>query len=169
MRLHANISTGAPGSEAQLRIRPAAVPFSEDAATRAVTSLQEFLRFETVCAPGEALNVGDAKAATFTAARDHLKQTYTDLLSNPDISITEISTYSLLLEWKGTRDDLDPLLVCGHYDVVPVGNDSIASWTHDPFGGYVVGGCDCHNGCLTHPATNVRCTSDCCALHKLVA
>ena len=85
--------------------------------------------------------MGDASAPAFAAARDHLKHTYSRLLSNPAVSIAEVNTYSLLLEWKGSQPELAPLLVCGHFDVVPVGNDSIASWSHDPFGGHVVGGC----------------------------
>lgn len=47
---------------------------------------------------------------------------------------------SLLYTWKGTDPKLQPLLLMGHYDVVPVEPESEANWSHPPFSGAVADG-----------------------------
>lgn len=42
-----------------------------------------------------------------------------------------------LYRWEGTNSELDPILLMGHYDVVPVDSSDIDSWIHDPFSGAV--------------------------------
>jgi carboxypeptidase PM20D1 len=48
-----------------------------------------------------------------------------------------VNRFSLLYTWPGTDPDLDPWMLTGHYDVVPVEQASAGDWDHDPFGGVV--------------------------------
>ncbi|MBU1821730.1 MAG: M20/M25/M40 family metallo-hydrolase, partial [Bacteroidetes bacterium] len=46
-----------------------------------------------------------------------------------------INRYALLYQWKGSNPDLEPILLMGHYDVVPVIEGTESSWTKAPFSG----------------------------------
>ena len=43
---------------------------------------------------------------------------------------------SLIYRWKGTRDDLDPIALLAHQDVVPISEGTEKDWTHEPFSGH---------------------------------
>ena len=43
---------------------------------------------------------------------------------------------SLMYRWKGTRNDLDPIALLSHQDVVPISKGTWDDWTHEPFSGY---------------------------------
>lgn len=43
---------------------------------------------------------------------------------------------SLIYRWKGTRDDLDPIALLAHQDVVPISEGTEQDWTHAPFSGH---------------------------------
>lgn len=51
-----------------------------------------------------------------------------------------INGYSLLFTWPGTDASLEPWLLMGHYDVVPVEPASVADWDYEPFGGIIADG-----------------------------
>ncbi|GMW00945.1 MAG: peptidase M20 [Candidatus Hydrogenedentota bacterium] len=51
-----------------------------------------------------------------------------------------IGGFSLLYTWPGSDASLDPLLIMGHFDVVPVAPDTLDQWTHPPFAGVVEDG-----------------------------
>ena len=53
--------------------------------------------------------------------------------------MTKVNTYGLLYEWKGSDENLKPLLLMGHQDVVPVNPDTVEEWTHPPFSGHFDG------------------------------
>lgn len=53
---------------------------------------------------------------------------------------TRIGTYSLLFKWKGDNPSLKPALFLGHYDVVPVSENSEEFWDYPPFSGEVAEG-----------------------------
>jgi len=44
---------------------------------------------------------------------------------------------SLLLKWQGNNNNLNPILLTGHYDVVPVDDGSGLAWTNKPFAGII--------------------------------
>lgn len=48
--------------------------------------------------------------------------------------------YSLLYTWTGTDQDLAPIVLMGHQDVVPVVPGTEKQWEHDPFSGDIAGG-----------------------------
>jgi len=48
-----------------------------------------------------------------------------------------VANYSLLYTWTGSDTTLDPILLMGHLDVVPVEPGTESRWTHPPFAGVV--------------------------------
>lgn len=44
---------------------------------------------------------------------------------------------SLLLKWQGNNNNLNPILLTGHYDVVPVDDESGLTWINEPFAGII--------------------------------
>lgn len=52
----------------------------------------------------------------------------------------EVVNGSLLFIWNGTDSSLAPLLLMGHFDVVPIEPGTEAKWEHPPFSGTVAGG-----------------------------
>ena len=44
---------------------------------------------------------------------------------------------TLLLKWQGEATDLNPILLTGHYDVVPVRADADSVWQESPFSGKI--------------------------------
>src|SRR5688572_19819780 len=48
-----------------------------------------------------------------------------------------VANYSLLYTWTGSDTTLDPILLMGHLDVVPVEPGTESRWTHPPFAGTV--------------------------------
>lgn len=51
-----------------------------------------------------------------------------------------VNGYSLLYTWKGSDSTLAPLLLTGHFDVVPVEPGTDTLWTHPPFAGDTASG-----------------------------
>ena len=51
-----------------------------------------------------------------------------------------IGDYSLLYTWKGRSNDLKPILLMGHIDVVPVEVSAEADWSYPPFAGTIAEG-----------------------------
>uniref|UniRef100_A0A7S3G3X8 Peptidase M20 dimerisation domain-containing protein n=1 Tax=Palpitomonas bilix TaxID=652834 RepID=A0A7S3G3X8_9EUKA len=51
-----------------------------------------------------------------------------------------IGKYSLVYYWEGSEIDLMPYMLMSHLDVVPVENDTLNKWTHEPFAGHVIDG-----------------------------
>lgn len=51
-----------------------------------------------------------------------------------------INKYTLLFEWPGKNTSLKPVLLMGHYDVVPVIQRTEKMWKHRPFAGEIADG-----------------------------
>jgi len=51
-----------------------------------------------------------------------------------------VAEWSLLYTWRGTSPELDPVVLMGHLDVVPVEGATREDWTHPPFSGDVADG-----------------------------
>lgn len=54
--------------------------------------------------------------------------------------LTKIGSYSLLYKWEGKNPSLNPVLLLGHYDVVPVSEGSKEFWDFPAFSGKVAEG-----------------------------
>ena len=44
---------------------------------------------------------------------------------------------TLLLKWQGKNPNLNPILLTGHYDVVPANINATRTWEQDPFAGFI--------------------------------
>lgn len=51
-----------------------------------------------------------------------------------------IADYSLLYTWKGKSDDLSPILLMAHMDVVPIEEGTEETWAYPPFSGEIADG-----------------------------
>ena len=52
----------------------------------------------------------------------------------------EIFGESLLFVWRGTDENLPPILLMAHLDVAPVAEGTEGNWTHEPFSGDIADG-----------------------------
>lgn len=67
-----------------------------------------------------------------------LEEQYPNLHKKADL--IRIGTYSLLFRWEGNNPSLKPALFLGHYDVVPVTENSEEFWDYPAFAGEVAEG-----------------------------
>ena len=55
-------------------------------------------------------------------------------LSHQQMEVTPINKYSRIFKWKGTDPSLQPIILMGHLDVVPVADENRSKWQEAPFG-----------------------------------
>ncbi|KAJ6572285.1 carboxypeptidase S [Mycena capillaripes] len=60
-------------------------------------------------------------------------------LVHANLELQKVNTYGLIYTWQGSDASLKPLLLMGHYDVVPVAPLSADQWTHPAYSGYFDG------------------------------
>ncbi len=85
---------------------------------------------------GESLSID---TAAFDAFGAFIGQAYP--LVSRQLSKTAINKYNYVFEWKGQNLALPPIILMGHYDVVPVETASLNEWTAPPFSGLVTDSC----------------------------
>lgn len=73
-----------------------------------------------------------------TAFHDYLTLTFP--LAHAALTREVVETYSLLYTWPGMNASLPPVVLMGHFDVVPVDEGTADRWTHPPFAGVVAEG-----------------------------
>ena len=73
-----------------------------------------------------------------TAFHDYLTLTFP--LAHAALTREVVETYSLLYTWPGMNASLPPVVLMGHFDVVPVDEGTDDRWTHPPFAGVVAQG-----------------------------
>lgn len=99
------------------------------AATVTTDRFRESLRFRTV-------SVQDStqwNPQPFLEFHDWLRAAFPRV----DSALTRevVNGYSLLYTWKGSDTTRAPILLTGHFDVVPVESGTDSMWTHPPFAG----------------------------------
>lgn len=72
--------------------------------------------------------------AEFERFHQFLDEAYPLIKENLEKEI--VPPANLLYRWKGTRDDLEPIALLAHQDVVPVSSGTEGDWEHDAFSGY---------------------------------
>jgi carboxypeptidase PM20D1 len=107
-----------------------AVPIPEGAANRLAGSL----RIQTISSEDPV--VFDAGA--FSALHEHLQTAFPRV--HAQLRRERVGTYSLLYTWPGSDASLNPILLIGHLDVVPVEPVTREQWRQDPFGGRIADG-----------------------------
>ena len=96
--------------------------------------LAQALRFQTVSHQ----DAGQTKGEEFRALHQYLEQNFPKLHST--LTRELVGDYSLLYTWKGRDENLKPILLLAHQDVVPVEPETLAHWEHPPFEGRIAGG-----------------------------
>lgn len=100
----------------------------------AVQRLSGAVRFPTISHEDPA----DTDTAAFLALHDYLEAEYPRV--HASLNRERVSGLSLLYTWAGTESDLDPVVLMGHLDVVPVIPGTEGDWTHPAFAGAVADG-----------------------------
>ncbi|KAG0679921.1 hypothetical protein C6P40_005071 [Pichia californica] len=54
-------------------------------------------------------------------------------LLHQTLELHMVNHFGLVYIWKGSDESLQPLLLMGHQDVVPINEDSLDQWDHPPF------------------------------------
>ncbi|MBQ6267669.1 MAG: M20/M25/M40 family metallo-hydrolase [Clostridia bacterium] len=99
-------------------------------AERAMAHLSQAISIPTVSYPNKA----DVDYTQFEKFHAFLEEAYP--LLHKTLTREIVNEASLLYRWKGTRDDLDPIAMLAHQDVVPISEGTWDDWTHPPFSGY---------------------------------
>ena len=76
--------------------------------------------------------------AAFIAFKKYLQTNYP--LVDSLLQKKVINDYSFIYKWPGTNSKLDPVLLLGHIDVVPVEGESLSRWTVSPYSGKIQDG-----------------------------
>ena len=71
--------------------------------------------------------------APFDEFRAFLAERYPLIHKNTELTV--LNRAALMFLWKGRRDDLDPIALLAHQDVVPISEGTWDDWTHPPFDG----------------------------------
>jgi carboxypeptidase PM20D1 len=108
----------------------AAVAVSDSAVNRLVAAL----RLRTVSFSDESLT----DTTQFEKFLSLLQQSFPRI--HRQLKRETFNQYGLLYEWKGRNPALKPLLLTGHYDVVPVIQGTQKMWKRPPFDGLQEGG-----------------------------
>jgi len=74
----------------------------------------------------------------FLAFHQHLIDSFPTVHAAAERTI--VNGYSLVYKFEGTQKNLKPVLFMGHMDVVPVDDDTLEKWTHEPFAGTIADG-----------------------------
>ncbi|MBO1265278.1 M20/M25/M40 family metallo-hydrolase [Proteiniclasticum sp. SCR006] len=99
--------------------------------SRAAAHLSKALTYRTISFSEEDL----ADDSAFEAFLSFLERTYPTVYER--MNVTLINKYSPVYHLKGRQKGKLPVLLLGHYDVVPVEENTMTDWKRDPFGGEV--------------------------------
>ncbi len=100
----------------------------------AADRVAQAVRFRTVSNQ----RVENFPEAEFDAFVAWLEETYSEAFAAAPAQ--KLAGHTLLLRWQGTNATLAPILLTGHYDVVPVIPGSEGDWQHPPYAGEIVDG-----------------------------
>ena len=93
--------------------------------------LSQAVAFKTISQQNQA----EINYAEFTAFIDWLAKTYPKV--HAKLKLIRINEFTLLYQWPGQDLSLPPVLLSGHYDVVPVIPGTELAWTYPPFAGVI--------------------------------
>ena len=97
---------------------------------KAIENLSSSIQFETISHPDyEKFDYDE-----FQRFLSWLEEEYFQIFKNLE---KKYLGETLLLKWKGEDPSLDPILLTGHYDVVPVRDDANSIWKENPFAGKI--------------------------------
>ena len=100
----------------------------------AVINLAEAVRIPTISHQDRSI----IDYPVFLQFHDFLRSRYPTVFEQLQVEV--IADYSLLLTWQGRDQQLKPVLLDSHFDVVPIEPGTEDEWTHPPFDGVVADG-----------------------------
>ena len=118
-----------------------------DALPGAVDRLAAAIRIPTVTPADSTLR----DTSAFRTLREHLASSFPK--SHSAMSREIVGRDALLFTWPGTDASLQPVVLMGHMDVVPVEAGTETKWTHAPFSGDLADGFVWGRGTLDDKAT----------------
>jgi len=96
--------------------------------------LSQALRFQTVSYQEQGRTTGEE----FLSLHKYLDQTFPKI--HATLTKEAVGNYSLLYTWKGRDENLKPIVLMAHQDVVPVELGTLSKWEQPPFEGKITGG-----------------------------
>ena len=119
----------------------AALPHTPESidAQKTARELSGAIPFQTISWEGGG-TVEQRKAAqgAFAGLHAYLERTFPQVYAKLDHEV--VGDNNLLLTWKGSDASLNPILLMGHQDVVPVEAGTEDKWTRPPFSGAIAEG-----------------------------
>ena len=100
--------------------------------TKAIENLSKSIQFQTISHP----DYEKFDYEEFKRFLSWLETEYFQVFKNLE---KKYLGKTLLLKWQGEASDLNPILLTGHYDVVPVRADADSIWQESPFSGKIDG------------------------------
>ena len=97
---------------------------------RALENLSKAISIPTISYPDKA----DIDFSKFEEFHAFLEEAYP--LIHKTLKKEVVQEASLIYHWKGTRDDLEPIALLAHQDVVPISEGTEKDWTYAPFSGH---------------------------------
>ncbi|RDW95194.1 carboxypeptidase S [Coleophoma crateriformis] len=104
---------------------------------QSIEYLSNAVKIPTVSRDGMGKPGEDKRWEIFYEFHDYLESTFP--LVHGALELQKVNTHGLLYTWKGTDSSLKPTLLMAHYDVVPVPEATIPTWTYPPFSGFFDG------------------------------
>ncbi len=92
-------------------------------------------------------------AAAFRSLHDYLQRSFPRV--HAQLAREIVGGHSLLYTWQGSDPSLEPILIAGHLDVVPVEPGTETKWQHEPFAGRIAGGFIWGRGAIDNKSTVV--------------
>lgn len=99
--------------------------------TKAVDRLSRAIQFRTV----SFRDAADLDRTAFEGFISFLGRSYPRV--HEALERKRVGRYTLLYRWNGQNPELQPGLLMGHYDVVPVEEETLESWTYPPYSGAI--------------------------------
>lgn len=76
--------------------------------------------------------------AVFSPLHDYFRRSFPLIhAADSPIKLEKVNEWGLVYSWTGTNASLAPIVLMAHQDVVPVEPETIPSWTHPPFSGFI--------------------------------
>lgn len=106
---------------------------------QSVLKMQNAVRIDTSMYDDSPIDVGGNldEFRQFAEFQNFLNETFP--LFHQTLELHKVNHFGLVYIWKGSNTSLKPLLLMAHQDVVPISENSLKEWIHDPFSGYYDG------------------------------
>lgn len=112
----------------QLNVAPVAKIDIPDAA---LERLSNAIQIKTISPE----NSADFDSVAFYQFNDYLKKTYP--LVDSLLELKRFNEFTHLYKWQGSNEELEPIVLMAHLDVVPVIEKNLSAWKEAPFDGLI--------------------------------